>query len=64
MCLFLQGFLKDIAFVPPLSANPRDLRNQITAAVVLLIPDKPTPVWGEWIITRICAVSAEWAHGA
>jgi hypothetical protein len=42
---FFWGFLKDTAFVPPLSANLRDLRNRITAAVALVNRDMLTRVW-------------------
>ena len=44
---FLLGFVKDIVFVPPLPANLKDLRNRITAAVVLVGRDMLTRVWNE-----------------
>jgi hypothetical protein len=44
---FFWGFVKDIVFVSPLSANPQDLRNRITAAVALVGRDMLTHVWKE-----------------
>ena len=39
--------MKDTVFVPPLPANIQDLRNRITAAVVLVDHDMLTRVWNE-----------------
>jgi len=39
--------VKDTVFVPPLPANLQDLRNRITAAVVLVDRDMLTRVWNE-----------------
>jgi hypothetical protein len=47
VCLFLLGFVKDTAFVPPLPADLRDLRNRITAAVALVNRDMLTRMWDE-----------------
>jgi hypothetical protein len=44
---FFWGFVKDTVFVPLLSANLRDLRNRITAAVALVNRDMLTRVWDE-----------------
>jgi len=44
---FLWGFVNDTVFVPPLPANLQDLRNRITAAVVLVDRDMLTRVWNE-----------------
>jgi hypothetical protein len=43
--IFFWGFVKDTVFVPPLSANLRDLRNRITAAVDLVNRDMLKRVW-------------------
>ena len=45
--LFLWGFVKDTVFVPPLPANLQDLRNRITAAVVVVDCDMLTRMWNE-----------------
>jgi hypothetical protein len=39
--------VKDTAFVPPLPADLRDLRNRITAAVALVNRNMLTRVWDE-----------------
>jgi hypothetical protein len=41
---FLWGFVKDIAFVPPLLANLQDVCNRITATVTLVNRDMLTRV--------------------
>jgi hypothetical protein len=53
---FFWGFVKDTAFVPPLPADLRDLRNRITAAVALFNRDMLTRVWD---IADMFAVSAK-----
>jgi len=45
--VFLWGFVKDTAFVSPLSANLQELRNRVTAAVALFDRDMLTRVWNE-----------------
>jgi hypothetical protein len=42
---FFWRFVKDTAFVPPLPANLRDLRNRITTSVALVNRDMLTRVW-------------------
>jgi hypothetical protein len=44
---FFWGFVKDIVFVPPLSANLQDLRNRIIDAVALVDHDMLTGMWNE-----------------
>ena len=44
---FLWGFVKGTVFVPSLPANLQDLRNRITADVVLVDRDMLTRVWNE-----------------
>ena len=41
------GFVRDIAFVPPVSANLQELRDRITTAVALIDRDMLIHVWNE-----------------
>ena len=44
---FLWGFVKDTVFVSPVHSNLQELRDRITAAVVLIDRDMLTRVWNE-----------------
>ena len=45
---YLWEFVKDTVFVSPVPGNLQELRDRITAAVLLIDRDMLTRVWNEW----------------
>ena len=55
--IFIWGFVKDKVYVPPLLANPPELRDSIREAVAAVTPDMLINVWEElacrWDVCRV-----------